>query len=79
MYWSTWYYSAVIMSPSKNDHAFLKSLLFNEKVEIGVISNNNASSFIDMFEAWILLFPLLLGKLMLPSNTFKTDLYISID
>lgn len=50
-----------------------KSLLFHERVDIAVISNNSASFSVDMFNAWIVLSSLLLGKLMFHSYIFRTD------
>lgn len=67
------------MSPSKNDPAHLKAGLISEKLEIVVISNNNASFSLDMFNAWILLSPLLLGKFMCHYDMFEANLYINSD
>ena len=57
----------------------LKSGLISEKLEIVVISNNNASFSLDMFNAWILLSPLLLGKSMHHFETFKANLCFNCD
>lgn len=43
----------------------------HEKTEIAVISDNNASFSLEMFDAWIVFFLFLQGKLTLIQTNFK--------